>query len=94
LFDTADEYGAGRNELLLGRALAGLRRQAFLATKFGFVWDHNGKAIGLNGHPDYVRRAWEASLERLQTDVIDIYYLHRIGPKIPIEETVGDGEAS
>ena len=89
LLDTADEYGAGRNELLLGRALAGRRRQAFLGTKFGFAWDHNGKAIGLNGHPDYVRRACEASLGRLQTDVIDIYYLHRVDPKIPIEETVG-----
>lgn len=89
LLDTADEYGAGRNESLLGRALEGRREQAFLGTKFGFVWDEDGKAIGLNGHPDYVRRACEASLRRLQTDLIDLYYLHRVDPKIPIEETVG-----
>ncbi len=89
LLDTADEYGAGQNELLVGRALAGRRKEAVIGTKFGFVWDKDGKPVDLNGHPDHVRRACEDSLRRLRTDVIDLYYLHRVDPKIPIEETVG-----
>jgi len=89
LLDTADEYGAGENELLLGRALSGRRHQAFVQTKFGFVWDRNGKATGLNAEPEYVRRACDASLRRLRTDVIDLYYLHRVDPRVPIADTVG-----
>lgn len=89
LLDTADEYGAGGNETLLGRALDGRRKDAFVCTKFGFAWDTDGKAVGLNGRPEYVQRACEASLGRLQTDVIDLYYLHRVDPKVPVEETVG-----
>lgn len=89
LLDTADEYGAGRNELLVGRAVAGRRKEAVIGTKFGFVCDGDGKPVGLNGHPDYVRGACEGSLRRLGTDVIDLYYLHRIDPEIPVEETVG-----
>ncbi len=89
VLDTADEYGAGQNELLLGNALAGRRHGAFVATKFGFVWDRNGKVTGLNAHPDHVRQACEDSLGRLRTDVIDLYYLHRLDPHVPIEDTVG-----
>jgi aryl-alcohol dehydrogenase-like predicted oxidoreductase len=89
LLDTADEYGAGQNEVLLGHALAGRRHRAFLATKFGLVWDTNGRATGLNGNPGYVRRACEASLHHLRTDVIDLYYLHRVDPQVAIEDTVG-----
>jgi aryl-alcohol dehydrogenase-like predicted oxidoreductase len=65
------------------------RHKAFLGSKFAFVWDESGNVIGPNGRPDYVRRACEASLGRLRTDVIDLYYLHRVHPKVPIEETVG-----
>jgi aryl-alcohol dehydrogenase-like predicted oxidoreductase len=89
LLDTADEYGAGQNEQLLGNALAGRRHRAFVATKFGFVWDQYGKATGLNAKPEYARRACEASLGRLRTDSIDLYYLHRVDPQVPIEDTVG-----
>jgi aryl-alcohol dehydrogenase-like predicted oxidoreductase len=87
--DTADEYGAGHNESLLGRALIGLRQQAILATKFGFVFDEHGKVLARDGSPAHVRAACEASLRRLQTDYIDLYYLHRVDPKVEIEETVG-----
>ena len=86
--DTADEYGAGANELLVGRALAGRRAGITLATKFGFIWDDRGNTVGLNGSRQYAQRACEASLRRLQTDYIDLYYLHRVDPHIPIEETV------
>ncbi len=88
-FDTADMYGNGRNEELLGRALRDRRQQVVLATKFGNVRDESGKFLGVSGKPDYVRSACDASLKRLGTDVIDLYYQHRVDPATPIEETVG-----
>jgi aryl-alcohol dehydrogenase-like predicted oxidoreductase len=87
--DTSDIYGVGRNEELIGRALQGRRQEAILATKFGQVRDQNGRFIGLNGSAAWVRQACDASLRRLGTDYIDLYYAHRVDPKIPIEETVG-----
>ncbi len=87
--DTADVYGMGKNETLLGQALKGRRKQAFLATKFGIVRDHEGNFIGENGRPDYVQQACEASLTRLGVSVIDLYYQHRVDTHVPIEETVG-----
>jgi aryl-alcohol dehydrogenase-like predicted oxidoreductase len=87
--DTADIYGSGRNEKLVGRAIAGRRDEIVLATKFGVVRGEDGSFIGLNGSADYVRAACEASLRQLGTDVIDLYYQHRVDPNTPIEETVG-----
>ena len=87
--DTADMYGVGRNEALVGRAIAGRRDQVFLATKFGNMRGPNGEFLGVNGHPDYVRQSCEASLKRLGVEVIDLYYQHRVDPNVPIEETVG-----
>ncbi len=87
--DTADMYGIGRNEELVGRAIAGLRDQVVLATKFGNVRGADGSFLGINGKPEYVRSACEASLKRLKVDVIDLYYQHRVDPATPIEETVG-----
>lgn len=86
-FDTADIYGEGHNEELVGRFVRQHRHSVFLATKFGFVTEA-GK-LRINGRPDYVRRACEASLRRLGVDVIDLFYLHRLDPQTPIEETVG-----
>lgn len=87
--DTADMYGMGANEELLGQALAGRRGQAFIATKFGIVRDPTDPARrGYNGRAAYVREAVDASLKRLGTDVIDLYYQHRVDPVTPIEETV------
>jgi aryl-alcohol dehydrogenase-like predicted oxidoreductase len=88
--DTADSYGIGKNELLLNKALVGRREQVVLATKFGFVRDAaTGARRGINGKADYVKQACDASLKRLGTDFIDLYYLHRVDPNTPIEETVG-----
>ncbi|MEO6836373.1 MAG: aldo/keto reductase [Candidatus Tumulicola sp.] len=90
MLDTADIYGHGDNELLVGKAIAGRRDGAFLATKFGIVRDPSdpaGRAI--NGRPDYVKLACEASLRRLGVDHIDLYYQHRVDLGVPIEETVG-----
>jgi aryl-alcohol dehydrogenase-like predicted oxidoreductase len=87
--DTADIYGLGRNEELVGKALRGRRQQAVLATKFGNVRGKDGSWLGVNGKPDYVRSSCEASLLRLGVDVIDLYYQHRVDPETPIEETVG-----
>ena len=87
--DTADMYGVGRNETLVGQAIKGLRHQVFLATKFGNVRAPNGDYLGVNGRPEYVRQACDASLLRLGVDVIDLYYQHRVDPNTPIEETVG-----
>jgi aryl-alcohol dehydrogenase-like predicted oxidoreductase len=87
--DTADMYGIGANEELVGKAIAGRRREIFLATKFGNLRAPDGKFLGVNGRPDYVRLAVEASLRRLRVDVIDLYYQHRVDPQTPIEETVG-----
>jgi aryl-alcohol dehydrogenase-like predicted oxidoreductase len=87
--DTADMYGVGRNEELVGRAIADRRDRVFLATKFGNVRGANGEFLGVRGDPDYVRSACEASLKRLDVEVIDLYYQHRVDPNVPIEETVG-----
>lgn len=89
LFDTADIYGPHTNELLLGKAMKDRRDKFFLATKFGIVRDPNNPTVrGVNGKPDYVIKACEESLKRLGTDHIDLYYLHRMDPNTPIEETV------
>lgn len=88
-FDTADMYGIGENERLLGRALAGRRERVVLATKFGNVRDADGTFRGVNGRPEYVRSACDASLQRLGVERIDLYYQHRVDPSVPIEETVG-----
>jgi aryl-alcohol dehydrogenase-like predicted oxidoreductase len=87
--DTADIYGMGRNEELVGKAVRDRRNQAVLATKFGNVRGKDGSWQGVNGKPDYVRSCCEASLQRLGVDVIDLYYQHRVDPETPIEETVG-----
>ena len=87
--DTADMYGPFTNEILVGRAIAGRRDAVVVATKFGNERDGTGKFIGINGHPDYVRMACDASLKRLNIDYIDLYYQHRIDKKVPIEETWG-----
>jgi aryl-alcohol dehydrogenase-like predicted oxidoreductase len=87
--DTADVYGPFHNEELIGGFLRGRRDRVFLATKFGIARDVSTGAPRINGTPDYVRSAAEASLRRLQTDHIDLYYLHRVDPATPIEETVG-----
>jgi aryl-alcohol dehydrogenase-like predicted oxidoreductase len=88
-WDTADMYGVGRNEELVGRALRGRRDQVVLATKFGVLRGEDGSFRGVDGSPDYVRKACDASLKRLGVDHIDLYYQHRVDPKVPIEETVG-----
>ena len=88
LFDSSDAYWGSRHETLLGRALRGSRNTALIATKFGNIDLPDGKK-GTNGRPEYVVECCEASLRRLNTDVIDIYYLHRVDPKVPIEDTVG-----
>jgi aryl-alcohol dehydrogenase-like predicted oxidoreductase len=87
--DTADMYGVGRNEELVGRAIAGRRGEAFVATKFGNVRGADGSFKGVCGRPDYVRSACEASLKRLSVETIDLYYQHRVDPDVAIEETVG-----
>lgn len=88
--DTADMYGPFTNEVLVGKAIKGKRDKVTLATKFGFVRDLNDLAKrGVNGRPEYVKSACEASLKRLAVEVIDLYYMHRRDPNVPIEETVG-----
>jgi aryl-alcohol dehydrogenase-like predicted oxidoreductase len=87
--DTADVYGMGHNEELVGRAIKHRRDQVFLATKFGNVRAANGDWIGVNGRPDYIRQACDASLKRLGLEKIDLYYQHRVDPNVPIEDTVG-----
>jgi len=87
--DTADMYGVGANERLVGRAIADRRDQVVLATKFGNERGEDGSFLGVNGRPEYVRAAAEASLARLGVDHIDLYYQHRVDPGTPIEETVG-----
>lgn len=88
-FDTADMYGVGANEELLGKALKGRRDAVIVATKFGNVRSKDGQTRGINGRPEYVKSACEASLMRLGIDHIDLYYQHRVDPDTPIEETVG-----
>ena len=94
-FDTADVYGEGSNEELLGKALKPYRNDVVIATKFGFsleddLKDALGRPIGICGRPDYIRRAVEHSLKRLKTDRIDLYYQHRVDPTVDIEETAGE----
>jgi aryl-alcohol dehydrogenase-like predicted oxidoreductase len=89
LLDTADMYGPFANERLVGRAIADRRERAVVATKFGNERREDGSYVGVNGSPEYVRRACEASLERLGIDHIDLYYQHRVDRSVPIEETVG-----
>src|SRR5262245_37993491 len=87
--DTADIYGLGRNEELVGKAIKDRRDQVVLATKFGNIRTAEGAFVGVNGKPDYVRSACDASLRRLQVDMIDLYYQHRVDTNTPIEDTVG-----
>lgn len=87
--DTADMYGSGRNEVLVGRAIAGRRDSVVLATKFGNVRGPAGEFLGVRGDAPYVKDCCEASLKRLGVEAIDLYYQHRVDPKVPIEETVG-----
>src|SRR5438477_2222589 len=87
--DTADVYGPYTNEELVGKAIKGKRDRVVLATKFGNVRDRDGKWIGVNGRPEYVKAACDASLQRLGVDHIDLYYQHRVDRTVPIEETVG-----
>jgi aryl-alcohol dehydrogenase-like predicted oxidoreductase len=87
--DTADMYGVGRNEELVGRAIRDRRDGVVLATKFGNVRGEDGSFLGVSGRPEYVRTACEASLRRLGVEVIDLYYQHRVDPQTPIEDTVG-----
>jgi len=89
LIDTADMYGAGANERLVGRAIADRREQAVVATKFGQVRGPRGEPAGVRGDPEYVHEACDASLERLGLDRIDLYYQHRVDRSVPVEETVG-----
>jgi len=89
LLDTAESYGPFRNEILLGKALAGRREAASLATKTGMEITDGGQMVRLNGSPEYVRRSLERSLRHLGTDYVDLYYLHRVDPQTPIEETIG-----
>ena len=88
-FDTADMYGVGANEELVGKALKAHRQHVMIATKFGNVRSKDGQSLGINGRPEYVKAACDASLRRLGTDYIDLYYQHRVDVNTPIEETVG-----
>lgn len=88
--DTADMYGPFKNEELVGRAIKGKRDQIILATKFGNMRGLDGSFLGVNGRPEYVRSACEASLRRLDVETIDLYYQHRVDPNTPIEDTVGE----
>lgn len=87
--DTADMYGVGKNEELVGKAIADRREGVILATKFGNMRGEDGSFKGVNGRPDYVRACCDASLKRLGVEVIDLYYQHRVDPNVPIEDTVG-----
>lgn len=87
--DTADMYGMGRNEELIGKAIKGKRDKVVIATKFGNMRGPDGTFLGVNGKPDYVHKCCDESLKRLGVDVIDLYYQHRVDPNTPIEDTVG-----
>jgi aryl-alcohol dehydrogenase-like predicted oxidoreductase len=89
LFDTAEAYGPFANEVLVGKALSPIRERVVIATKFGFRFDANGKQAGLNSRPEHVKEVAEASLERLNTDRIDLFYQHRVDPDVPIEDVAG-----
>src|SRR5450432_1822386 len=88
-FDTAEVYGPFLNEELVGEALAPVRRQVAIATKFGFYFDANGKQAGLNSRPEHIKEVADASLKRLNIDVIDLFYQHRVDPNVPIEDVAG-----
>ncbi len=88
-FDTADAYGIGRNEELVGKAIRGKRQKLIVATKFGNVRTSDGNWVEISGKPDYIRKACDASLRRLGIETIDLYYQHRVDTTVPIEETVG-----
>ncbi|MGE5458022.1 MAG: aldo/keto reductase, partial [Methanococcaceae archaeon] len=87
--DTADMYGVGENEKLVGQAIKNKRDKVILATKFGNMRGSKGEFLGINGKPEYVKQACNASLQRLNIEYIDLYYQHRVDPNVPIEETVG-----
>jgi aryl-alcohol dehydrogenase-like predicted oxidoreductase len=89
LLDTADMYGGGTNEELVGRAVAKRRNEVIIATKFGNMRQPDGRFLGVNGRPEYVQEACEGSLKRLNISTIDLFYLHRVDTNVPIEETVG-----
>src|SRR6202166_3779877 len=89
LFDTAEAYGPFTNEELVGKALSPIREQVVIATKFGFHFDANGKQAGLNSRPEHIKEVAEASLERLKTDRMDLFYQHRVDPDVPIEDVAG-----
>src|SRR3954465_6117650 len=84
-FDTAEVYGPFVNEELVGEALAPLRDQVVIATKFGFAYDESGKPAGLSSRPEHIKQVADASLKRLQVDTIDLFYQHRVNPEVPIE---------
>ncbi|MCH9654819.1 MAG: aldo/keto reductase [Planctomycetes bacterium] len=88
-FDTAEVYGAYTNETLVGKALAPVRDQVVIATKFGFAIDEQGQQTGLDSRPEHIKKVVEASLKRLQTDYIDLLYQHRVDPNVPIEDVAG-----
>jgi aryl-alcohol dehydrogenase-like predicted oxidoreductase len=88
-FDTAEVYGPFTNEELVGEALAPVREQVVIATKFGFHFDESGKQAGLNSRPEHIKQVAEASLTRLKTNVIDLFYQHRVDPDVPIEDVAG-----
>lgn len=88
-WDTADVYANGKNEELVSRVLQPNRKKVFIATKFGFTTDASGRLSGFDGSPAHLKKCIEASLRRLNTEVIDLYYAHRIDPKVPVEEMVG-----
>ncbi|MGO4570682.1 aldo/keto reductase [Microvirga sp. 2TAF3] len=88
-FDTAEAYGPYKNEELLGEALAPFRDRVVVATKFGFEFDANGGQSGMNSRPEHIREVAEAALKRLKTDVIDLFYQHRVDPNVPIEDVAG-----
>jgi aryl-alcohol dehydrogenase-like predicted oxidoreductase len=88
-FDTADMYGQGKNEILVGKAIKDRRDEVIIATKFGVLRGEDGSFPGINGKPEYVKQSCENSLKRLGVEYIDLYYLHRVDPSTPIEDTVG-----
>src|SRR5918996_4740368 len=88
-FDTAEVYGPYKNEELVGEALAPVRDQVVIATKFGFAFDEQGRQTGLSSEPEHIRRAVDGSLRRLGTDTIDLLYQHRVDPQVPIEDVAG-----
>src|SRR5881409_3983785 len=88
-FDTAEIYGPFTNEELVGEALAPMRERVVIATKFGFKFGSKGEQIGLDSRPEHIKQVAEASLKRLRTDVIDLFYQHRVDPDLPIEDVAG-----